>query len=127
MLVERIGNAIDLKGLVAGRQFVDDHAQGVQIATTIDLPGAHTLFGRHIGQRPHRRSGRRLNPTLHQTRQAKIVDFYRVFLPTGRGALHSAQQQISRLDVAMNHLHRVSCGQPFGNLATQVEHKRQWQ
>ena len=93
-------------GSVPDRHFVEDDAQGPEVGPGVDFVAAG-LFGRHVGDRPHGRSGLGQPGFAGQLGQSEIEDL---------GQAVRGDHDIARLDVAVDDAVFVGLGQSLGDL-----------
>ena len=95
---------------IAGEHLVRHHAERVDVGARVDRPFAHRLFRAHVLRRAEGEAGLR-HPlaagALHGERDAEIGD-------QGMAAL---QQDVLRLDVAMDHATGVGVAERVGDFA----------
>ncbi len=113
-LAQQLLAAFPVEGRLQRQQLVERHAQRVDVAPMVDdRPLRHRLLGAHVSQRPdhvagHRQAGFGLHP-----RQAEVGD---------PEVAPGVDQQVGRLDVAVDDPQRMRVIQRLGRLHAQVGH-----
>ena len=94
---------------LAHEHFVQHGAEGIDVAAGIDGPLAHRLLGRHVLRRAEREAGLRhasAARALHREGDAKV----------GHQRVAAVEEDVLRLDVAVDDALRVRVGKRIGHL-----------
>ncbi len=114
-LVDDRRDVLPGKRFFSRHHFIQQHAQGENIAPSVDCPALH-LFRRHIAWRTHNVRGLLHGAELQDFRGAEVGDFHRVI---------SRQHDICRLDVAVYDVPLVRKLQRAARLLHDAQHARQ--
>ena len=96
------------------QQLVEHGAQRVDVRAMIDRHTSHgDLFRRHVGRRPQERTADRQPRLLEHARQSEVGDTETAF---------DGEDQVARLDVAVDHAFAVGVMQGVGDLGDQSHH-----
>ena len=103
--------AVAAVGLAQGQQFVEHHAQGVNVGARVH-GAALQLFGRQVVRRAgHRTVQRRQRAAVGHAGDAEVQHL---------GSVALVQKDVGRLDVAMHHAAQVGVSQRVGHAAHQL-------
>ena len=109
------GNALTGEWFFAGHHLIQHHAQGKNIAASIDGPALH-LFRRHITGRAHYVRGLLHGAKLQDLRGTEVCDLHSIV---------GGQHKVGRLDVAMYHMTFVRELQRAARLLRYAQYARQ--